>query len=92
MDEINKIESHIERLVALVRSATLKRVLRKVDPEPGLNFWRVIYGNLLDFSVIEWCKTFGADGKDGHWKDIVTDPADVSVEYWCEIGYVRHES
>lgn len=103
MDEANKIESHIERLVALVRSATLKRVLHKVDPEPDLNFWRVIYGNLLDFSVIEWCKTFGGDGEEGHWKDIVTDPDSFRSEmleqlkidhgqweaYWLEMKHYR---
>ena len=74
MGELDKIESHIERLVCLVRNATLRRVLHKVDPDPQLNFWRVSYGNLTDVAVIEWCKTFGADNEDGHWKNVVTDP------------------
>lgn len=103
MDELNQIESHIERLVALVRCATLKRVLHKVDPEPALNFWRLIYGNLMDFSVIEWCKTFGADSEDGHWKNIVIEPDSFRSEllnhlkldasqwdaYWREMKHYR---
>ena len=68
MGEIDKIESHIERLVAVVRNATLRRVLHNIDPDPHLNFWRITYGNLTDVTVIEWCKTFGQDSEDGHWK------------------------
>ena len=74
MGELDKIESRLERLVCLVRDATLRRVLHKIDPDPQLNFCRVSYGNLTDVTVIEWCKTFGKDNKDGHWKKVVTDP------------------
>ena len=103
LDDLNKIESHIERLVAVVRYATLKRVLHKVDPEPALNFWRVIYGNLMDATVIEWCKTFGLDSEDGHWKNIVIEPDSFRSEllshlkiddsqwneYWREMKHYR---
>jgi hypothetical protein len=30
---------------------------------PSLNFWRLIYGNLLDVAVLEWCKVFGSDAE-----------------------------
>ncbi len=103
MDELNQIESHIESLVALVRCATLKRVLHKVDPEPALNFWRLIYGNLMDLSVIGWCKTFGLDSEHGHWKNVVIEPDSFRSEllnhlkldgsqwneYWLEMKYYR---
>jgi len=62
---------HIERLRDLVRSAHLKRALAAVDADPKLNFWRIIYGNLLDSAVLEWCKIFGTDDEPTHWKSIV---------------------
>lgn len=65
------IRRHINRLVDLARSAHLKRVLTSVEREPSLNFWRVIYGNLLDVAVLEWCKIFGTDDQPTHWKKIV---------------------
>ena len=74
MGEIDTIESHIERLACLVRNATLRRVLHETDPDPQLNFWRVTYGSLTDMTVIEWCKTFGNDNEDNHWKNLVSDP------------------
>jgi hypothetical protein len=62
---------HIDRLVRLVRSAKMKRVLSTVDPNPKLNFWRVIHGDELDISVLEWCKVFGTNTEPTHWKAIV---------------------
>lgn len=63
-------------LGSLVRSAHLKRVLSALDPDPPLNFWRVMHGNLLDISVLEWCKLFGSDDEEHqktHWKNVVAD-------------------
>ena len=64
---------HVKRLVNVVRSAQLKRSLASVDRDPALNFWRSIYGNLLDVAVLEWCKVFGSDAEGTHWKSIVDD-------------------
>ncbi len=49
----------------------MKRALTSVDPEPTLNFWRLIHGNQIDIAVLEWCKIFGSDGEETHWKNIV---------------------
>lgn len=65
--------AHVTRLGNVVRSAQLKRALTSVDPNPTLNFWRLIYGNLLDVAVLEWCKLFGADSEPTHWKRVVSD-------------------
>jgi len=59
------------RLVHLARSTMMKRALTKVDPNPSLNFWRLIHGNQLDIAILEWCKIFGTDGEPAHWKTIV---------------------
>jgi len=48
-------------------------VLTDVDPDPGLNFWRLILGNQLDVSVLEWCKIFGSNAEATHWKNIVPE-------------------
>ncbi|MEO8441757.1 MAG: hypothetical protein ABI547_04675, partial [Betaproteobacteria bacterium] len=61
---------------SLIRSVHLKRALSRIDPNPDLNFWRVIHGNFLDIAVIEWCKLFGSDDKEhqkAHWKNLVAD-------------------
>jgi len=65
--------AHVYRLVGVVRSAHLKRVLTGAEPDPPLNFWRLIYGNLLDIAVLEWCKVFGTHGEPTHWKNVVPD-------------------
>lgn len=67
----NNLVVHLLRLVHLVRSAQMKRAITAVDPEPNLNFWRLILGNQLDMAVLEWCKVFGSDGEATHWKKIV---------------------
>ncbi len=59
-------------IAAFVRNAHLKRVLSIVEPDPQLNFWRVIHGNSFDMAVIDWCKLFGSDHEDRqpvHWKN-----------------------
>jgi hypothetical protein len=67
----DRLIEHLGRLVHLTRSIMMKRALTAVDPNPHLNFWRLIYGNQLDIAVIEWCKVFGSDGEATHWKKVV---------------------
>ena len=71
MTSREELTAHLFRLVHLARSTAMKRVLTEVDPEPRLNFWRLIHGNQLDIAVLEWCKVFGSDGEPTHWKKIV---------------------
>lgn len=65
--------THLMRLASVARSAHLKRSLASVESDPPLNFWRLIYGNLLDVAVLEWCKIFGTHAEPTHWKIVVTD-------------------
>lgn len=65
------LTAHLFRLVHISRSALMKRALTAVDPDPHLNFWRLIHGNQLDIAVLEWCKVFGSDSEATHWKKIV---------------------
>ncbi|MGZ8225406.1 MAG: hypothetical protein ACXWT3_02050 [Methylococcaceae bacterium] len=71
MNRREELIAHLFRLVHLARSAEMKRALTSIEPEPALNFWRLIYGNQLDIAVLEWCKVFGSDGEATHWKKIV---------------------
>ena len=71
MSRRKELTAHLFRLVHLARSAEMKLALTEVDPEPHLNFWRLIHGNQLDIAVLEWCKVFGSDGEATHWKKIV---------------------
>ena len=72
MSRREELTAHLFRLVHLMRCAEMKRALTSIDrAEPGLNFWHLIHGNLLDIAVLEWCKVFGSDGEATHWKKIV---------------------
>lgn len=66
----------LQVLVNMVRNIALKRALAADDPDPALNFWRVLHGNLLDLAVLDWCKLFGSDDEDHqqiHWKNTFAD-------------------
>jgi len=65
------LTKHVELVGNVVRSTLLKRSLTSVNADPQLNFWRIIYGNLLDVAVVAWCMIFGADSEPTHWKKIV---------------------
>jgi hypothetical protein len=71
MTRREKLIEHLGRLVHVTRSIMMKRALTAVDPDPHLNFWRLIYGNQLDIAVVEWCKIFGSDSEATHWKKVV---------------------
>jgi cation transport regulator ChaC len=63
-------------LSAVIWHIHLKRVMHATDPAPRLNFWRLIYGDLMDMAVIEWCKLFGSDHEvhqPVHWKNILPE-------------------
>lgn len=61
-------------LAAFIRNAHIKRAFQSIDPEPRLNFWRVLYGDCLDMAVIEWSKLFGSDSRQPvHWKNIIPE-------------------
>ncbi len=97
--------AHVLRLLDVVRSAQLKRSLTAIEAQPALNFWRMIYGNLLDVAVLEWCKIFGAHAEPTHWKNMVTNHDSFRkgllaalkvdegtwVAYWEEMTNYRNE-
>lgn len=59
-----------------IRNVHLKRALEAIDNKPRLIFWSVMYGNLMDMAVIEWCKLFGSDDDEHqpvHWKNMVAE-------------------
>ena len=76
---VKQLHTVVMILTNLVRSVHLKQQLSLIDPNPPLNFWRVIYGNLMDVSVLEWCKLFGSDhelNQPTHWKNVFLDHQD----------------
>lgn len=76
MESKQRLLETVEILVNLVRNIRLRRELESVCADPPLNFWRLIYGDLTDIAVLEWCKLFGSDDSEkqpAHWKNIVPD-------------------
>jgi hypothetical protein len=67
MDRKQQLFDVVEVLVNLVRNIRLRRELHSVCANPPLNFWRVIYGDLTDIAVLEWCKLFGSDNPRSLW-------------------------
>lgn len=81
--------SVVEIIASLVRTIQLRRTLHSVSPKPHLVFWRVIYGNLTDMAVLEWCKLFGSDDAQNqpvHWKNIASDPETFRKELFASLG------
>ena len=66
-----ELTTHIDRIGLIIRNAHLKRSLHRFNANPTLNFWRCIYGNLLDVAVLEWCKVFGSKKEPTHWEKVV---------------------
>jgi hypothetical protein len=67
----------VEVITSVVRTIHIRRTLHSVWAEPHLAFWRVIYGNLTDMAVLDWCKLFGSDDERSqpvHWNNVATDP------------------
>jgi hypothetical protein len=84
-----RLLSTVEVIVSFVRTAHLQQVLHAVSPKPHLNFWRVIYGNLLDMAILEWCKLFGSDDHEHqpvHWRNIAHDPETFKMDLFERLG------
>jgi hypothetical protein len=80
--------SAVEIIASLVRTIHLRRTLQSVSSNPRLTFWRVIYGNLTDMAVLEWCKLFGSDDEQNqtvHWKNIATEPDQFRISLFLEL-------
>ena len=75
--EVRRSLGHvISVLASFIWDIHLKRALHAADGQPRLNFWRVIYGNLMDMAAIEWCKLFGSDHEQhqpAHWKNVIPE-------------------
>jgi hypothetical protein len=100
IDSKNSLKPVINTIVSLVRNIQLKRVLTRVNPDPGLNFWRLMHGNLLDMAVLDWCKLFGSDDQEHqpvHWKNVIDNQAafreglllDLEMDEYAWISYWR---
>ena len=66
----------LQVVVNMTRCVALKRAISAADPDPALNFWRVVHGNLLDVVVLDWCKLFGSADEEHqqvHWKNVFAD-------------------
>ena len=77
-----------EALTNLVRNIHLRRQLSAVRADPHLVFWRLIYGDLSDIVVLEWCKLFGSDDDERqplHWKNVIPDPSKFRNDLFAEL-------
>jgi hypothetical protein len=84
-----RLLSAVEIVASLVRTIQLRRTFSAVSPAPTLVMWRVIYGNLTDMAVLEWCKLFGSDDEQNqpiHWKNLASDPEQFRKELFARLG------
>ena len=76
MPKLDPLVEILNIIANVIRSVHLKRVLSELDPDPHLNFWRMMHANLLDMAVIDWCKLFGSDDEEHqktHWKNVIAE-------------------
>ncbi|WP_322026690.1 hypothetical protein [Burkholderia sp. BCC1977] len=84
-----RLTGALQVVVNLTRCVALKRALAAVEPDPALNFWRVLHGNLLDIVVLEWCKLFGSDDEEHqqvHWKNVIADEEEFRTGLFAHLG------
>jgi hypothetical protein len=89
LSDRKRLADAVEVLANLVRNIHLRRVLSTVCADPHLSFWRLIYGDLTDIVVLEWCKLFGSDDEEHqshHWKNIASDQAKFRRELFSRLG------
>ena len=89
MSDRKRLTEVVNVLVNLVRNIQLRRQLTAVSADPPLAFWRLIYGDLSDIVVLEWCKLFGSDDEERqplHWKHIVPDQVRFRNELFAQLG------
>jgi hypothetical protein len=92
VDRKQAIFAAVDILATIVRNVYLRRELSDVCADPALNFWRLIYGNLTDMAVLEWCKFFGADDSERqtvHWKSLAQDQDGFRDEMLSSMGISR---
>ncbi len=68
-----EIEKQLDRLVEVIRNAAAFRSLWKQKGALEQNYWKLVLSNFFDMAILNWCKVFGADGEETHWKKIVHD-------------------
>jgi hypothetical protein len=89
MSDRKRLSEVVNVLVNLVRNIQLRRQLSVVCADPQLAFWRLIYGDLTDIAVLEWCKLFGSDDDTRqalHWKSLVSDHAKFRTDMLSRLG------
>ncbi len=88
---MDELETQIRMVVQIARCIHLKRVLTITNPEPHLNFWRLMHGALLDLSVLEWTKIFGSNAEPTHWKGMISDHAKFKSDLLTCVGCTEVE-
>jgi hypothetical protein len=89
VDRRNQLQNVVDILASLVQNVALKKALPRVHDDPHLIFWRLIYGNQMDVSVLEWCKLFGSDNAEQqpiHWKNVATDQQLFRIGLFAALG------
>ena len=61
-------------LLTLLRCISMKRALNCTE-EDKLNLFRVYDGCLMDTIAVSWCKLFGSEREDLHWKNLYPNTA-----------------
>ncbi len=74
-DRQKRLENAGRVLVTVVENIRLRRALRNVCYSPSLAFWRAIYNAVFDVVFLDWCKLFGSQDENLHWKNVVQDQA-----------------
>ncbi len=68
-EEIRKFREAAQIILTLLRCISMKRALH-VTERDELNFFRLYDGCLMDVAAISWCKIFGTDAEESHWKKL----------------------
>ncbi len=68
-DDIRRAREILYLLKNLLHRCVMFDAIKGASTE--LNFFRVYQSCLMDMICIDWCKVFGTDGEESHWKNVI---------------------
>lgn len=65
------IRAPLHLLMKFSQSIQVRRMMQEIVKEPKQNFWVMTTNLLMESAANEWCKVFGSDDQDTHWKCVI---------------------
>ncbi len=72
-EEVRRLREAAQVALTVLRCVTMKRALVASGHGGSYNFFNLYDGCLTDVAVLAWCKLFGSNAEETHWKNLFPD-------------------